>query len=229
MVRYFKAATTTIPIVGFMDDPVANGLVSSMARPGGNLTGVTSQPGQEMEGKRLGFLRELIPAASRVGFLASLWVAELPQGIALRDAAQQAGISLVGPPLESPIQESEYRRVFELMTQEHADALIVSDQAENNAYGRLIVKLTEEIRLPAIFPYRDFAEVGGLIAYGIDAVDLNRRAAGYIARILKGAKPGELPIDQGTKIELVINLKTARALGLTVPQILLAGADELIE
>jgi putative tryptophan/tyrosine transport system substrate-binding protein len=182
--------------------------------PGGTNVGITP----------IGLLRELIPTAAKVGFLASWDLAGLPEEVALREAAQQAGISLVCPPLEGTIDEAEYRRVFKLMTQERADGLIVTDQAENNAYSRLILKLAEQSRLPAIFPYRDFAELGGLIAYGIDTVDIFRRVAGYIARILQGAKPSELPIDQATKIELVINLKTAKTLGLTGPQILLAGA-----
>jgi ABC-type uncharacterized transport system substrate-binding protein len=189
MVRYFKEATATIPIVGLMTDPVNFGLVSSLAQPGGNITGVSADAGIAIWGKRLGLLRELIPAASRVGFLASRDVAEAADGVAMRKAAQQAGISLVGPPLEGTIDEAEYRRVFKVMTQERADALIVGDQAEHTIYSRLIIELVEKSRLPAIFPYRDFAEEGGLIAYGIDTVDLFRRAAGYIDRILKGAKP----------------------------------------
>jgi putative ABC transport system substrate-binding protein len=227
MVRYFKAATASIPIVGTMGDPVAFGVVSSLARPGGNITGV-SEAGEEIWGKRLGLLRELIPTASRVSFLTSQDVAESPAGVAMREAAQQAGISSVGTPLEGTIDDAEYRRVFKVMTQERADALIVSE-GENGTYSRLIIELAEESRLPALFPFRYWAEQGGLIAYGFDGADLYRRAAGYIARILKGAKPSELPIDQATKIELVINLKTAKTLGITVPQILLAAADEVIE
>jgi putative ABC transport system substrate-binding protein len=229
MVARLKAATTTIPIVGNMADPVFYGVVDSLAQPGGNITGVTSDPGIEIWGKRLGLLRELIPSASRVGFLASRDVAEAADGIAMRKAAQQAGISIVGPPLESPIQESEYRRVFKVMTEERADALIVSDQVEHTTNSRLIIELAEQSRLPAIFPWRYYAEQGGLIAYGTGTTDINRRAASYVGRILKGAKPSDLPIDQATKIELIINLKTAKTLGITVPRILLAGADELIE
>jgi putative ABC transport system substrate-binding protein len=229
MVRNFKAATATIPIVGATADPVAHGLVSNLARPGGNITGVSADAGLEMWGKRLGLLRELMPSASRVGFLVSRDVAESSEGVAMREAAQQAGISLVGPPLEGAIQEAEYRRVFKVMAEERADALVVSDQGEHTTYSRLIIELAEESRLPTLFPYRFFAEQGGLITYGVDNIDYYRRAAGYIARILQGAKPGELPIDQATKFELVINLKTAKALGLTVPQVLLAGADEVIE
>jgi putative tryptophan/tyrosine transport system substrate-binding protein len=225
MVARLKAATTTIPIVGNMGSPVEDGLVDSLAQPGGNITGVTSDPGIEIWGKRLGLLRELIPAASKVGFLTSRDNVE----IGMRKAAQQAGISLIEPPLGGTIDESEYRRVFKVMTEERADALIVSDQVEHTTNSRLIIELAEQSRLPALFPYRFFAEQGGLIAYGMGTADINRRAAGYIDRILKGAKPSELPIDQATKIELIINLKTAKTLGLTVPQILLAGADEVIE
>jgi putative ABC transport system substrate-binding protein len=119
--------------------------------------------------------------------------------------------------------------VFKDMTQERADALIVAHQPENYTYSRLIIELAEQSRLPTLFPHRFYVEQGGLISYGTDVVDVYRRAAGYIARILQGAKPSELPIDQAMKFELVINLKTAKTLGLTVPQILLAGADELIE
>jgi putative ABC transport system substrate-binding protein len=165
IVRNVKAATTTIPIVGLMADPVAFGLVSSLARPGGNITGVSVDAGMEVWGKRLGLLRELIPTASRVGFLVTRDLAGSPEGVAMREAAQQAGISLVGPSLEGAIQEAEYRHVFKVMTQERADALIVSDQGEHNTNSRLIIKLAEESRLPALFALRFFAEQGGLIAY----------------------------------------------------------------
>jgi putative ABC transport system substrate-binding protein len=234
MVRYFKAATTTSPIVGVMADPVARGLVDSLARPGGNITGVTSDAGEEIWGKRLALLRELIPAASRVGFLlvfASRDIAGSPDGVAMREVAQQSGITLVGPALEGTIQEAEYRRVFELMTQERADGLIVASQPEHGTYSQLIIELAEKSRLPTIFDGRSWAERGGLIGYGTSEagdVDQYRRAADYIARILKGAKPSELH-ELATKFELVINLKTAKTLGLTVPQILLVGADEVIE
>jgi putative ABC transport system substrate-binding protein len=225
MVRYLKAATSTIPIVGFTSDMLATGLVDSLARPSGNLTGV-SDPGLEIVRKRLALLRELIPTASRVGLLVSR---DLPGDWAdFREVAHQAGISPVGTPLEGT-DEAEYRRVFKVMTEERANALIVSDQSEHNTYSRLIIELAEESRLPAIFPYPFFAEQGGLIAYGIDTVEYYRRAAGYIVRILQGAKPSELPIDHAAKIDLIINLKTAKTLDLTVPQILLAGANELIE
>jgi putative ABC transport system substrate-binding protein len=182
--------------------------------------------GEEIIGKRLGLLRELIPGAAR---LVTRDLAKTIHGVEMRKAAQQAGISIVGPPLEGTINEAEFRRVFKLMTQERADGLIVSSQGENYAYSRLIIELVEKSRLPTIFPGGDFAKVGGLIGYGVDWLYSYRRAADYIDRILQGAKPSELPIELATKFELVINLKTAKALGLTVRRILLAGADEVIE
>jgi putative tryptophan/tyrosine transport system substrate-binding protein len=234
IVRPLKAATATIPIVGYVDDPVGFGLVSSLARPGGNITGVTAEVDARIWGKRLGLLRELIPALSRVGILgvrdALSRVGGIAQaGGAVEEGTRQAGISLVDPPLEGTIDEAEYRRVFKLMTQERVDALIVAQQTDNYYHSRLIIELAEQSRLPTMCPHRYYAEQGGLIAYGTDIADLYRRAVGYIDRILKGARPSELPIDLATKFELIINLKTAKTLGLTVPQILLAGADVVIE
>jgi len=156
MILRLKEATSTIPLVGYMGDPIYWGVVDSLARPGGNITGVADVEGEEIIGKRLGLLRDLIPGAARVGFLASRDIAESIHGVDMRKAAQQAGISLVGPPLET-ISEAEYRRVFELMTQERADGLIVSSQQENFTYTRLIVELAEKSLLPTIFPDRSFS------------------------------------------------------------------------
>jgi putative tryptophan/tyrosine transport system substrate-binding protein len=131
LVLSFKAVTDTIPVVGMMADPVAFGIVASLARPGGNITGVSVDAGLEIWGKRLQMLREAIPTASRVGFLTAARGWDLAQGVAMREAARQAGISLLGPGLESPIQETEYRRVLGAMVQEHADGVIVGDIAPN--------------------------------------------------------------------------------------------------
>jgi putative ABC transport system substrate-binding protein len=139
------------------------------------------------------------------------------------------GISLIGPPLEGTLQEQEYRRVFEAMLQGHADALIVSDQAENFANRKLIVELAATSRLPTIYPYREQVEVGGLIAYAPDLLDVYRRAAGYIDKILKGTKAGEIPIYLAVKFDLVVNMKAAKSLGIVIPPSLLALADEVIE
>jgi len=153
LILSFKATTDTIPVVGFMADPVAFGIVASLARPGGNITGVSNDAGSEVWGKRLQILREVIPAASKVGYLnVAPWSGA--SAAAVKEAARQAGISLLGPGLESPIQEAEYRRVLGAMVQEHADGLIVDDTSPNFTYRRLIVELVEKARLPTIYPYR---------------------------------------------------------------------------
>jgi putative ABC transport system substrate-binding protein len=147
----------------------------------------------------------------------------------LRKAAQQLGISLLGPPIESPIQGEEYRRAVAAMAQEHVDAVIIGDQTENITYRQLIVDLLRAAKLPAIFPFREYFDVGALMAYGNSSSDIYRRLAVYIDQILKGARPGDLPIYLAAKFELLINLATAKALGLTIPPSLLVRADEVIE
>jgi putative tryptophan/tyrosine transport system substrate-binding protein len=229
LVLSFKTATDKIPIVASMADPVPYGIVASLARPGGNVTGVSVEAGLEIWGKRLQVLREVVPTASRVGFLGSRQIWRLPQTDALRQETGDLKISLLGPPLESPIQEDEYRRVLGAMAQEQLDGTLVSDQLENVTYRRLIVELANNARLPIVFPYREQFEVGGLVAYGPSLADVYRRLASYIDPILRGAKPGELPIYLASKFDLLVNLKTAKALGINVPPSLLARADEVIE
>jgi putative ABC transport system substrate-binding protein len=214
-----------------MADPVPYGIVTSLARPGGNITGVSVVAGLEIWGKRLEVLRETVPTASRVGFLGSRQIWELPGGqtSALREETKNLNISLLGPPLESPIQEGEYRRVLSGMAQQQLDGVVVSDQTENVTYRRLIVELANSARLPTVFPYREQFDVGGLMAYGPSLADVYRRLASYIDQILRGAKPGELPIYLASKFELLVNLKVAKALALSLPPSLLARADEVIE
>ena len=229
LVLIFKAATDTIPIVGTMADPIAMGVVSNLAWPGGNVTGVSVDAGLEIWAKRLQILQEVVPTARNVGYLnlRSSW--DLAQGRALQEAARRLGIALSGPPLEQPIQETEYRRVLGTMSHEQFDGLIVSDIADNFTHRRLIVSLAEIARLPTIYPYRANYEEGGLMVYGSDLTALYRRVASYIDQILRGAKPGEIPIYLEAKFELLINLKATRALGLAVPTSLLVRADEVIE
>ncbi len=227
-VRHLKAATATIPIVGVMGEPVGYGLVASLAHPGGNITGISIDAGPEIQTKILELLKEASPRVSRVGVIAR-GLPGSPYRKALEEAAQSLGILLVGPPLEGTIQEAEYRRVFEAMVQEHADALYVSGEGENTPNRRLIVQLAEKNRLPTIYPFRGFVEAGGLMAYSIDLADIFSRAAGYIDQILKGASPGDIPIYQAAKFELVVNIKAANAIGLTLPPALVLRADEVIE
>jgi putative ABC transport system substrate-binding protein len=225
----FKAATTTIPIVGISLDSVAGGIVPSLARPGGNITGVSVNAGIEMEGKRLELLREAIPGLSKVGFLATRLVWDQPEVAALRQFAQRVAISLIGPPLDAPFLEAEFRRVFAAMKETGAEALIVNAQGENWTNLQLIVDLTATGRLPTIFSWRDAAALGGLMAYAPDEDERSRHLAGQIAQILSGTSPGDIPYYQLTKFELVINLKTAKALGIEMPASLLASADTVIE
>jgi putative tryptophan/tyrosine transport system substrate-binding protein len=224
----FKMATTTIPIVTMIIDPIATGLVASIARPGGNITGVAISAGLEIIGKRMGLLVEAMPKLSTVGYLASRPFWEDPRGAAVREAAKQAGISL-SPVMLSAFDKAEYQRVFRSMEQDRADAFMVSDEPENSTNRKTIVELAAKGRIPAIYPFRDYVEAGGLMAYSIDLADISRRLANLIDKILKGANPGDIPFYQPTKFELSINLKTAKALGLEMPAMLLGRADEVIE
>jgi len=225
----FKMATTTIPIVTVIIDPIAMGLVASIARPGGNITGVTIAGGLELIGKRIGLLVEAMPKLSTVGYLVSRPYWEDPRGEAAREAAKQAGISLKAALLGSAYNEAEYQRVFRSMEQDRADALMVSDEAENFTNRATIVELAAKGRIPTIYSYREFVQVGGLMAYSIDQVEIYRHLANLIDKIFRGANPGDIPFYQPTKFEMSINLKTAKALGLEMPAMLLARADEVIE
>jgi putative tryptophan/tyrosine transport system substrate-binding protein len=224
----FKAATSTIPVVAFMLDPLKAGLVTSLARPGGNLTGITLDPGVDIWGKRLQMLKEAVPSTAKAAFLGMREGWEGSSGQTLRDAAGRLGISLVFmlPEKGTP---SEIERVFAAMEQQRPDAVLVSGEGDLYANRQLIAQLAQEKRLPAMCPYRDYVEAGALMGYAVDLAELLRRRADDVHQILKGAKPGNIPIYQPTKFELLINLKTAKALGLTLPPALLATAAEMIE
>jgi len=229
MVLRLKGASESIPVVGTMSDPLSYGIVSSLARPSGNITGVTGDAGIEIWGKRLGMLREVVPKATRIGFVASKYVWDHAPGLAIREAAKENSVILVGSPLEGVLQEAEYRRVFDSLKLEQAQALVVAENPENLQQRRPIVEFAEAARLPTIYPYRAFVDSGGLMTYGADIPDIFRRLAAYADQILKGTKPGLLPIYQATKFDLIINLKTAKSLGIELPATLLARADEVIE
>jgi ABC-type uncharacterized transport system substrate-binding protein len=224
----FKAATGTIPVVAFMLDPLHAGLVTSLGRPSGNLTGITLDPGIEIWGKRLEMLKEAIPSMTRAAFLGMREGWEGSAGQVLRDAGGRLGISLAFtvPQQGTP---AEIARVFAAMAQQRPDAVLVSGEGDLYAHRQLIAELDEKHRLPAMCPYRDYVEAGGLMAYAVDLAELLRRMADDVHQILKGAKPGDIPIYQPTKFELLINLKTAKALGLTLSPALLGRADEVIE
>jgi putative tryptophan/tyrosine transport system substrate-binding protein len=225
----FKAATTTIPIVGSFSNPVEAGIVPSLARPGGNITGVSvSINADDHWGKRWQLLRELVPHLTKVAVLDTRrmrdgWEALIPE------LSRRWSITYVGPPLNFPINEAEYRRVFASIVQGGADGMQVSDEVENTTNAKVIAELAERSRLPAIYPIKLFLEAGGLMSHGFDNSAHAHDLADIVGQMLKGAKPSDIPVRQATKFELVINLKAAKALGLTVPATLLATADEVIE
>jgi len=222
-----KNATSTIPIVmASAGDPIGGKLVGSLARPGGNITGL-SQIAPDLAGKRLQLLKEIIPRLARV---AVLWN---PHGttspIAWREIqlpAQELSVELQSLPITGP---NDFDKAFEDANLAHVDALIIMPDpffAENTIR---LAGLAAKSRIPSMFHLKEYAEHGGLIVYGVDRTDQFRRAAAYVDRILKGTAPADLPVEQPTKFELVINLKAAKALGLDIPPTLLARADEVIE
>jgi putative tryptophan/tyrosine transport system substrate-binding protein len=220
-----KAATTTIPIVFIaQEDPVRLGLVASLARPGGNLTGVNFF-NYELTAKRLELLRELAPAATRVAVLVNPANAEATEPT-LRDveaAARAMGTANPGP------QRHEIDAAFATFVRERPDALFVGPSSLFVGRRVQLVHLASRHAIPATYAQREYAEIGGLMSYGSNVLDAYRQVGVYAGRILKGAKPADLPVVQATKFELVINAQTARILGLTVPPTLLARADEVIE
>ena len=224
-----KHATSTVPIVGITADPVAYGLTTSLSRPDANVTGVSVDAGLELWGKRLAILRELIPSLSRLGFLTIRASWDGPQGQSLQRAAREIGVRLVGSALDDPVRPPEYRRVLSGMKSDNADAIIVGDAAPNYTYRREVVGLAKEFGLPAMFPYRDFVEEGGLIAYAIDIHNLWRRAADCVDELMRGRKVSDIPIYQASKLDLIINSKTAQSLGIAIPSALALRADEVIE
>jgi len=225
-----SAATETIPIVA-SGTRTSSGVVPSLAHPGGNMTGVRVEE-PEIWGKRLQILKEAIPAASKIAYLDIRTSWESPGGQEVRDELRKASQILEISLTDMLVEEStasEYQRVFRETAPHPPDAIIVSSTSELFAYRRLIVDLVEKSRLPAIYAFRDYVEAGGLMAYEIDLAELFRRMANDVHQILNGAKPGDIPIYQPTKFEFLVNLKAAKALGVTLPPLLLARADEVIE
>ncbi len=225
--RAAKAATSAIPIVMTnVEDPVAAGLVASLGRPGGNVTGLTALV-RDLSAKRLEILHEVLPKVTRV---AVLWNAAYPEKAAefseTQVAAQTLNLRLQPLQITDP---DDLESTIEKATKDRAGGLIVLPDPLTNTHHLRIIEFADKRRLPTMFSQRPFVIDGGLMCYGPSYADLFRRAARYVDKILKGAKPADLPVEQPTKLELVINLKTAKALGLTIPPSLLARADELIQ
>ncbi len=223
-----KNATSTIPIIMVLaTDPVGEGFVTSLARPGGNITGLTINAGPEIFGKHLELLKEAVPRASRV---AVLWNPNNPMHhLALRETEGAARALRVKLQILEARKPDDFDSAFSAMTRERAGALLVLPEALFFLHRTRIADLAARSRLPAVYGVREHAEVGGLMAYGASITGLWRRAATYVDKILKGAKPADLPVEQPTRFELVLNLKAAKALGLTFPQSILIRADQVIQ
>jgi putative ABC transport system substrate-binding protein len=222
-----KKATTTIPVVmASAGDPLVTGIVESLARPGGNLTGL-SQMAPELIGKRLELLKEIVPKLARV---AVLWIPEHRASASnwkeIQRPARELGVQLHSLEIHGA---DEFEKAFADAAKARDDALVITPNPIFVTNLKWLAALAVKYRLPSIFHLREFVNAGGLVAYGVDRSDLFRRAATYVDKILKGAKPGDLPIEQPRKFELAINLKTVTALGLTVPPSLLLRADQVIE
>jgi ABC-type uncharacterized transport system substrate-binding protein len=226
----FKKLTSRIPIVGITGDPVKAGLAESLAHPGGNFTGVSIDAGLSIHGKRIALLREMVPTMSKLGCLADRLSWNGPvSGPAVRAAAETAGLPLAVALVEFGASETDYRAAIESISRDGANAVMVVDSPEVFQNSTLIAKLVGDARLPAIFHNVEAVEAGGLMAYSFDLIELYKRVGNSIGAILRGAKPGDIPIYQVTKFELSINLKTAKQLGLSVPPALVASADKVIE
>jgi putative ABC transport system substrate-binding protein len=224
--RVLKRATSTIPIVmTSISDPVGSDLVVSLARPGGNVTGLSIMT-PELSAKRLQLLKEAMPRLSRV---AVLWNPDSPPHIkavqALKAAAPSLSIELNFVEARTP---EELRVAFSAISRNHAQAVYVIEDSLYFAQRATILKLASKARLPTVSGNREFADEGGLMSYGPDFSDMYRQSAEYVDKILKGAKPGDLPIEQPSKFELVVNIKTAKTLGITIPESILLRADEVI-
>src|SRR5262245_14442523 len=222
-----KAATTTIPIVmAGVGNPEQRGLVASLARPGGNVTGLSLDPGGEIYGKMVQLLKEAAPRTTRVAMVTAddstvpIWTKHV------ETAGKALGLEVRGFFIREPARIAD---VLNDISRANQNGLMVSTSALAFSLRRSILEFATKNHLPGVYPFRPYADDGGLIAYGVDLKDLFRRAATYVDKILKGAKPADLPVEQPTKFELVINLKTAKALGLTIPPSVLGRADHIIE
>jgi putative tryptophan/tyrosine transport system substrate-binding protein len=211
--------------MAYSNYPVQEGLVQSLARPGGNVTGVSYSPTTELEAKRLELLKEAVPRIARVAFLGlgSEW--ESPNGHSVRAAAKRSGLTLQ----LAEASPSDYRAAFDALSRERPDALFVANSPVNFGHRKAIVEFATSGRLAGTYPVKQYVYAGGLMSYGINLPDQFRRTALIVVKLLKGANAADVPIEQPTQFELVINIGAAKALGITMPPALLQRADELIE
>lgn len=226
---FLKAATTSIPVVALTYDPVALGLAKTLARPGGNFTGVSVDTGPALYGKRIELLREVVPGMTRFGFLTSRRVWDLFQGAVVRAGAETARSAVVPFLVDLPATVDQYRQAVLAARADGVGAIIIGDSPEALQYRSDIVRVVAEAGLPAMYTFPESVEAGGLLAYSFDLKELNQQAARNIDAILRGANPGEIPFYQLTRLILSINLGTAKTLGIVFPASILARADEIID
>jgi putative ABC transport system substrate-binding protein len=230
LARLLKSLTATIPILATSADPIAAGLVTNLANPDGNITGVSADAGLEVNGKRLQFLSETARSLSNVRFLSPASGVRMSEATiaVVREAAGQTAITIAPAILDGKMDREAFERAFDAMEKDRVDGLIVSDSPEHVTNRQLIVDLAARHRLPTVYPFREFVDVGGLLSYGVDTADLMRRLAGMTGQVLGGAQPHEIPFQQQTKFELVLNRRASASLGLEFPATMLATADEVI-
>ena len=228
LVRTFLATTDSIPIVGITTDPVAGGLIASLARPGGNLTGVSVEAGPEIVEKRLQIMKEAMPSVEKVVYLASNNRLDGIVGDSYRAAARQLGLVLTETFL-SQVDEAQLRRSFAEMAERGTDAILIEDSGSFLALRALLVELAANSRIPVVYTYRDYIDAGGLMAFAPDLGELAERMASDVHQIFEGAKAADLPFYLPNKFQLIVNLKTAKAIGVEIAPSLLARADEVIE
>jgi ABC-type uncharacterized transport system substrate-binding protein len=228
--RAAKKSTPSIPIVmGGSGNPIGSGVIASLARPGGNVTGLTSYSA-ELLGKRLQLLKEVVPKVTRFGFFNAADSAATASGVAFKEAqgpAKALGVQL--KLVEVKAQNPDIDGAFQIMAKDGLGALITSPVPAIGFHRKKILELLGKYRIPAMHPLQEWANDGGLMSYGANTIDQYRRAATYVDKILKGSKPGELPVEQPAKFEFVINLKTAKQIGVTIPQSVLYRADKVIK
>jgi len=221
-----KQATASLPIVfGAVASPVENGVVASLARPGGNITGATNIA-SELSGMRLQLLKEAFPKISCIAVVNSKGAVSAKQLAEVEDSAKVLGLNVIQIEL---LRREDFQAQISLMRQGRADALYPLDNATNGQLRQLLTEFALQYRLPVIYGSRQYVDAGGLMSYGMDTILNFRRAATYVDKILKGTKPADLPVERPTKLELLINMKTAKALGITIPNSILARADQVIE
>jgi putative ABC transport system substrate-binding protein len=226
---FFKNETTTIPIVTVAYDPVAGGLAQSLAHPGGNITGVSVNPGPSIHGKRIALLREMFPAMSKLACVSPAGAWESSVGSPVRAAADAAGIAVTNYPVDLPGNATIYRNAIVQASRDGSDTIMMVDSPDAFINRVAITEALAEVRMPAIHCFSEAVDAGSLMAYAFDLMELIKRMAGDVEAILRGANPGEIPFYQVSKFDLSINLKAAKALGLTVPATLLATANKVIE